>query len=137
MPPSTKIIPRPIALVALGAFLSLVPLASKGHAQATTATYLCINRVNGIRDKIINLNRGNSTVFVREIPGETFSSAAQYGANNTVRWIYYHHGVRVTSGSVTYFLNLATNTLYTLLTAITMFDTKINSNLVWSCRKLQ
>lgn len=117
------------------ALVLLVPIAATAQTQAS-AVYLCVNRDNGIKDKLITIYPGNSTVAVRELPGATFTAPAQFGSDGTVHWVYLHKGARA-SGSVTYFLNLSTNMLYTHLSAVTMFGTKVASNMRWFCRKLQ
>ena len=115
------------------ALVSLVPIVAV--AQAPARTYLCVNKDNGIKDKVITIYDGNSTVAVREFPGETFTAPAQFGSDGSVHWSYTHRGVRA-SGTVTYLLNLSTNVLYTHLSAVTMFGTKVASNMQWSCRRL-
>ena len=128
----TKAILRPLVIVMLGAMLlQSVPVAEAGPQ----AMYLCINNDNGTKDKLIGLYPMNSTVSVKEFPGDTFSVAAQFGSDNTVRWIYYHRGV-MASGSVKYLLNLSTNTLFTHLVATTAIGTKVNSQMQWFCRKM-
>ena len=127
---AVKIVPT----LLFAALVLLVPITAT--AQTSAATYLCINKDNGIKDKVITIYPLSSTVAVREFPGETFTAAAQFGADNIVRWVYFHRGVRV-SGSVTYFLNVSTNTLYTHFSAVTMFGTKLVGNMQWFCRKLQ
>lgn len=112
----------------------LVPIAA--IARASVPMYFCVNRDNGIKDKIITIYRDNSTVAVRELPGETFTALAQFGSDGSVRWNYVHKGTRA-SGSVTYLLNLSTNMLYTHLSAVTLFGTKVTSNMQWTCRKMQ